>query len=304
MDHRGDIARHRRPRNSGFGNLHLDLGIDDAGDGAGELAYGEGKRLAELLCTLYGEGHGGEGRGMECKIARCWAFCGPHLPLDRHFAIGNFIGDALAGRAIRIAGDGTPRRSYLYAADLAIWLWTMLFRAPPLTPVNIGSGHDVSILARDIHRVGSAGIALWRVSHLDGLTPIDRAGADKKKLSRPPLRSKPEHAFRAAGDAVQQIALRFDNRPGAGFGRGVDDIREVALGKWELAHVAGNQTDRRFGCEVRALGPERLRVPRQNNGPGSKAETAVNVAKALQQPAAKESSAAANEQALAPHLFP
>ncbi len=109
-------------------------------------AYGEGKRLAELLCTLHGEGHGGEGRGMECKIARCWAFCGPHLPLDRHFAIGNFIGDALAGRAIRIAGDGTPRRSYLYAADLAIWLWTMLFRAPPLTPVNVGSGRDVSIL--------------------------------------------------------------------------------------------------------------------------------------------------------------
>ena len=103
--------------------------------------YSEGKRAAELMCSLHQKE-----AGIECAIARCWAFCGPHLPLDAHFAIGNFIGNVLRGEPISIQGDGTPRRSYLYGADLAIWLWTMLFRAPSLTPINVGSGEDLSIL--------------------------------------------------------------------------------------------------------------------------------------------------------------
>ena len=101
--------------------------------------YGEGKRASELMCSLAAS------QKLEIKIARCYAFFGPHLPLDTHFAAGNFLRDALAGRPIHIASDGSSVRSYLYASDLTIALWTMLFRAPSMRAFNIGSEDAITI---------------------------------------------------------------------------------------------------------------------------------------------------------------
>ena len=113
-------------------------------------AYGEGRRLAELLCCIYGERH-----EISVKNARCFATIGPGLPLDTHFAIGNFIADALAGRDLIIKGDGTPIRSYIDVADLTIWIWHILVFGQAGNAYNVGSEEGYSIAeiankARDI----------------------------------------------------------------------------------------------------------------------------------------------------------
>jgi nucleoside-diphosphate-sugar epimerase len=103
-------------------------------------AYGEGKRVAEWLCS---EAH--HRTGIEISIARCFAFVGPFLPLDRHFAIGNFLENALKGGPVVVRGTGRDLRSYMYAADLAIWLWSILTNGRTCHPYNVGSDTAMSI---------------------------------------------------------------------------------------------------------------------------------------------------------------
>jgi dTDP-glucose 4,6-dehydratase len=103
-------------------------------------AYSLAKRQAEHLCALYHEAY-----GVESVIARGFAFVGEDLPVDAHFAIGNFLRDALRGDTVTVQGDGTPIRSYMDQRDLARWLTVMLLKGQAQRAYNVGSDHAVSI---------------------------------------------------------------------------------------------------------------------------------------------------------------
>jgi dTDP-glucose 4,6-dehydratase len=103
-------------------------------------AYAEGKRIAELYCSTYYEKH-----KVPIKIARCFAFVGPYLPLDTHFAIGNFINNVLNNQDIVIKSDGSTKRSYMYSSDLMIFLWRILVIGEQNNPYNVGSDDVISV---------------------------------------------------------------------------------------------------------------------------------------------------------------
>ena len=113
-------------------------------------AYGVGKLAAEHLCALYASEF-----GLETIVARCFAFMGPDLPLDAHFAIGNFVRDAIWADEIVVRGDGSPIRTYLDQDDLAHWLLKLLEEGRPGEAYNVGSDKVESIanlahLVRDL----------------------------------------------------------------------------------------------------------------------------------------------------------
>ena len=83
---------------------------------------------------------------LDVKIARCFSFVGPYIPTNKNFAIGNFIGNAINdGKVFIRNSDKTPLRSYLYMADLAIWLWTILLNGKSGVSYNVGGEQEYTV---------------------------------------------------------------------------------------------------------------------------------------------------------------
>ena len=114
-------------------------------------ASGIFKKTAELLCNYWAT----ETNEKTIKIARCFSFVGPWLPIDTHFAIGNFIKSVTTNSDIVIHSDGSSVRSYMYTSDLVIWLLKILLSEKKFLTINVGSDeafslYDVACLVKKV----------------------------------------------------------------------------------------------------------------------------------------------------------
>jgi len=101
--------------------------------------YPESRRAAENLVSLFASQY-----RIPVSTARAFTFLGPHQPLDAPWAANNFMRDALAGNDIRLHGDGSTRRSYLYGSDAAAWLLRILVDGQDGEVYNVGGSRPIN----------------------------------------------------------------------------------------------------------------------------------------------------------------
>jgi nucleoside-diphosphate-sugar epimerase len=129
--------------------------------------YAQAKRDSE--CQIQNLGL----NGLKVSIARCFAFVGPWLPLNKHFAIGNFISDGLQGHSPLVNSKALVYRSYMYADDLVRWLLTIADNSSCKCPIyNVGS--DESILITDLAKEINSYFNLPFVNYTNLSNEIDR----------------------------------------------------------------------------------------------------------------------------------
>lgn len=152
------------------------LGAPHIGDPA--MAYHEGKRVAELMGNICSQND-----SMGFVSARLFAFLAPFLPIDEHFAAGNFIGNAIRNEDIIIKSGGGSIRSYQYGTDLVTWLWALLVRGKSGDAYNVGSDESLSIkeLAEKVAELSASGVSV-KIMGKDEVTNISQYVPSVKKM--------------------------------------------------------------------------------------------------------------------------
>jgi len=102
--------------------------------------YDEAKRFSEAMTTAYRTS-----KGTDTGIVRIFNTYGPRMRPDDGRAIPAFVGQALSGRPLTVAGDGSQTRSICYVDDTVRGILAMAFSGEP-GPVNIGNPDELSML--------------------------------------------------------------------------------------------------------------------------------------------------------------
>jgi nucleoside-diphosphate-sugar epimerase len=106
--------------------------------------------------------------GLNVSIARCFAFLGRWLPLDQHFAIGNFMANILKKTPIKVDARNQVYRSYMHSDDLVKWLLTIASYSSPDCPIfNVGSDEEFLLhdLAKKISKKYGVGLDIKAIDH-------------------------------------------------------------------------------------------------------------------------------------------
>jgi dTDP-glucose 4,6-dehydratase len=98
--------------------------------------YDEAKRFGEALTMAYRRVH-----GLDVRIVRIFNTYGPRMRRTDGRAVPAFIGAAIEGRPLEVAGDGSQTRSFCYIDDLVEGIFR-LARAPGLAGEIVNLGHD------------------------------------------------------------------------------------------------------------------------------------------------------------------
>jgi dTDP-glucose 4,6-dehydratase len=102
--------------------------------------YDESKRFAEAMTMAYRNEH-----HVDTAIARIFNTFGPRMRVDDGRAIPAFMSQALSGRPLTVAGDGSQTRSLCYVEDTVEGLLALAASSHP-GPVNIGSSEETTML--------------------------------------------------------------------------------------------------------------------------------------------------------------
>jgi len=102
--------------------------------------YDEAKRFGEAMTYAYERDH-----AVEVRVARIFNTYGPGMRADDGRLVPTLIGQALAGEALTIHGDGEQTRSLCFIDDLVDGLLRLLV-ADRSAPCNLGSDVEVTVL--------------------------------------------------------------------------------------------------------------------------------------------------------------